>query len=346
MKAVTFHEHGGVEVLRYEEVPEPEIGPEDVLVEVNACALNHLDLFVRRGIPGLKLPLPHILGSDVAGVVAAVGERVETVEVGTRVVVNPGLNCGRCEFCLAGEESECVTYRILGEHVLGGYAERVGVPARNAILLPDHVSFEEAAAVPLVFMTAWRMLITRAKLRPGEDVLILGVGGGVASAALQIAKLYGAQVFATASSEAKLEKAHDLGADVLINYTQTDFDGEVWQLTDKRGVDLVVDSVGADTWAQSLRSLARGGRLVTYGATSGPIAETDIRYIFWRQLNIIGSTMGSQKELLEVLKLIWAGKLKPVIDRIYPLQEAARAHERLESRESFGKIVLKVGDRS
>lgn len=338
MKAVVFHEHGDPSVLRYEEVPEPRVGPEEVLIRVKATSVNFLDIWVRRGLPGIGLP--HICGADVAGIVEWVGERVEGFKVGQRAIANPNLSCGKCEYCLAGEDSLCVSYKILGEQVDGGYAEFVKVPARNVIPLPEHVPFEEAAAAPLVFMTAWRALITRAELRPGEDILILGAGGGVATAAIQIAKLVGARVFATASSEEKLEGAKRLGADFLINYKEVEFDKEVRRLTNRRGVDVVVDSIGAETWLKSLRSLAKGGRLVTYGATSGPNPQTELRLIFWNQLKIIGSTMASTKELHEVLKLLWAGKLKPVIHKVMPLQEAAEAQRLLEERRVFGKVVL------
>jgi len=338
MKAVVFHEHGDLSVLRYEEVPDPAIGPEEVLIRVKATSVNFLDIWVRRGLPGVNLP--HISGADVAGIIEEVGERVEGLEPGQRVIVNPNLPCGRCEYCLAGEDSLCVHYKILGEQTDGGYAEFVKVPARNVILLPEHVPFEEAAAATLVFMTAWRALLSRAGLRPGEDILILGAGGGVATAAIQIAKLVGARVFVTASSAEKLEGAKRLGADFLINYKEVEFDKEVRRLTNKRGVDVVVDSIGAETWLKSLRSLAKGGRLVTYGATSGPNPQTEIRLIFWNQLKVIGSTMASTKELHEVLRLLWAGKLKPVIHKVMPLREAAEAQRLLEERKVFGKVVL------
>jgi len=338
MKAVVFHEHGGPDVLRYQDMPDPVIGPDEVLIRVKATSVNHLDIWVRRGIPGIKLP--HISGSDVAGVIEQVGERVTDVKPGQRVIANPNISCGRCEYCLQGEDSLCMHYRILGEQVDGGYAELARVPAKNAIPLPEHVSFEDAAAATLVFMTAWRMLITRAGLRPGEDILILGASGGVGTAAVQIAKLVGARVFVTASTDEKLERLRELGADVLINYKTSEFDKEIKSKTNRRGVDVVVDCVGAETWVKSLRSLAKNGRLVTCGATTGPNPQTDIRYIFWNQLRIIGSTMGSTKELLDVLKLLWAGDLKPVIYRIMPLREAAEAQRLLEERQVFGKVVL------
>jgi len=338
MRAVVFHEHGDLDVLRYEEVPDPTVGPDEVLIRVKATSVNHLDIWARRGIPGIQLP--HISGSDVAGIVEAVGERVTDIKPGQRAIANPNLSCGKCEYCLQGEDSLCIHYKILGEQVDGGYAEFVKLPAKNVIPLPDHVGFEEAAAAPLVFMTAWRMLISRTGLRPGEDILILGAGGGVATAAIQIAKLVGARVFATASSEEKLAGAERLGADVVINYREVEFDREIKRLTDRRGVDVVFDSVGAETWVKSLRSLAKNGRLVTCGATTGATPQTDIRYIFWNQLKIIGSTMGSTKELLDVLKLLWAGKLQPVIHKVMPLEEAAEAQRLLEERRVFGKIVL------
>lgn len=341
MKAVVFHEHGDVNVLQYEEVPKPKMGKDEALIRVKACALNYLDIWVRRGLSGLKLSMPHISGCDIAGVIEELGADVEGVNVGDRVVVNPGLSCGRCEYCRQGEDSLCVEYKIIGEHVDGGYAEFAKAPGRNLFLIPENISFEEAAAVPLVFLTAWRMLVTKAKVKPGEDVLVLGAGGGVASAAIQIAKLCGARVFVTASTDEKLQKAKELGADVLINYSRTEFDKEIWRLTNKRGVDVVLDHVGATTWAKSIKSLAKGGRLVTCGATTGPIGETDIRYVFWRQLQIFGSTMSNHKEFSEVLKLVWAGKLRPVIDRVLPLKDAAKAQQLMEQHVQFGKLILK-----
>jgi len=343
MKAVIFRTHGGPEVLEYvTDFHEPAIGPEDVLVRVRACALNHLDLFVRTGIPTLKLPLPHILGSDVAGEIVKVGDDVSDLEVDERVVVNPGLTCGECEYCIRGEDPLCVEYKILGEHVNGGYAEFVAVPGKNVARLPTDFSWESAAAAPLVFMTAWRLLVTKAHVRPGEDVLILGAGSGVSTAAIQIAKLAGCTVLVTSSSEEKLRKAKELGADVLVNYKAVPWSKAVWELTGKRGVDVVMDHVGTATFKDSLRSLRKGGRLLVPGATSGPIAELDIRYLYWRQLTIMGSTMSTQKEFEDVMKLVFMGRLKPVVDRVFPLQEARKAHEYLENGEQFGKVVLQV----
>ncbi len=338
MKAVVFHQHGGLDVLNYEDVPDPAVGPDEVLLRVGATSVNHMDIWVRRGIPGIELP--HICGSDVAGTVEAFGERVAGLQVGQRAIANPNLSCGKCEHCLRGEDSLCVDYRILGEQADGGYGELVKLPGKNVIPLPDDVGFEAAAAAPLVFMTAWRMLISRAELRPGQDVLVLGAGGGVATAAIQIAKLVGATVFAAASTEEKLRKAKEIGADVLINYREGAFYKEIRRLTEGRGVDVVLDSLGAATWVHSLKSLAKDGRLVTCGATTGPQPQTDIRYIFWNQLRIIGSTMASTNELLDVLKLLWERKLEPIIYRVMPLREAAEAQRLLEKRQVFGKIVL------
>ncbi|HUJ29926.1 MAG TPA: zinc-binding dehydrogenase [Candidatus Acidoferrum sp.] len=342
MKAVVFSEHGGPEVLRYTEVPEPCFGPNDVLVRVRACALNHLDLWIRAGMPGVTIPLPRILGSDISGEVAKVGENVSHVRVGERVLLSPGISCGHCAHCLAGNDSMCREYTLFGYMVDGGYAEYVRAPAVNVIPIPAGLSFEEAAAVPLVFLTAWHMLITRAQLKPGEDVLVLGAGSGVGSAAIQIAKVAGARVIATAGSEAKLAKAKELGAQNVIDHSKQDIAAEVKRLTNRRGVDVVFEHVGQATWEQSLRSLATGGRLVTCGATTGYDGKIDIRFLFTRQFSILGSFMGGKAELLAALKLFDRGLLKPVIDTVMPLERAREAHERLERREQFGKIVLRV----
>ncbi len=341
MKALAFNEFGGPEKLRLQDVPDPKIGPGDVLVRVRACGLNHLDLFVREGIPALKTPLPFWSGCDIAGDVAEVGSAVQGVKVGDRVAINPNLTCGRCEFCLQGEDSLCVRYGILGEHEPGGFAELVRVRGGNVLPLPDHVAYEDAAAFILVNLTAWRMVVTQAAVRPGEDVLILGVGGGVSSAAVQIAKLCGARVWVTSSSDAKLERARALGADEGINYATADWAKVVLEKTARRGVDVLIENVGASTWRQSLRSLKKGGRLVTCGATTGPIGETDIRIVFWNQLRIIGSTMGNRKEFDAVMTQLFRGRLKPIVDDVVPLEDGAAAQKKLAEGKQFGKIVLK-----
>jgi NADPH:quinone reductase-like Zn-dependent oxidoreductase len=340
MKALAFNEFGGPEKLRFQDVPDPKVGPRDVLVRVRACALNHLDLFVREGIPALKTPLPFWTGCDIAGDVEEVGPDVRAVAVGDRVAVNPNLTCGRCEFCLRGEDSMCLRYGIVGEHTPGGLAELVSVRAESVVTLPDHVSYEDAAAFILVNLTAWRMLVTQAAVRPGEDVLILGVGGGVSSTAVQIAKLCGARVWVTSSSDAKLERARALGADECINYATDDWAKVVFEKTARRGVDVVVENVGASTWKQSLRSLCKGGRLVTCGATTGPIGETDIRIVFWNQLRIIGSTMGNRREFDAVMTQLFRGRLRSIIDEVLPLRDGEAAQRKLAEGKQFGKIVL------
>ena len=342
MKALAFYEHGGIEKLQIADLPKPTIGVDDVLINIKASALNRLDLFVREGLPGLKLPMPHILGSDGAGVIAEVGANVRGLQLGQRVTINPGLSCGACEFCLAGEQSLCGDFKILGEHVAGAAAEFVRVPAVNVLPIPDDFPFEQAAAAPLVFLTAWRALMSRAHVRAGEDVLILGAGGGASTAAIQIAKKAGARVFVTSSSDAKLQKAKELGADGLINYATREWDKEVWKLTNKRGVDVVFESVGAAVWLKAIRSLRRGGRLVTIGATTGPNPQEEIRQIFWKQVDILGSTMSNQREFREVMKLVLRGELKPVVDVVLPLERAQDAHARLAKGEHFGKIVLTI----
>jgi NADPH:quinone reductase-like Zn-dependent oxidoreductase len=342
MKALAFNEFGGPEKLRLQDVPDLKAAPGEVLVRVRACALNHLDIFVREGIPALKTPLPFWTGCDIAGDVAEVGPDVTGLRVGDRVCVNPNLTCGRCEFCIQGEDSLCVRYGIVGEHLPGGLAELVVVSAANVLPLPAHVSYEHAASFILTNMTAWRMVVTQARVRPGEDVLILGVGGGVSSTAVQIAKLCGARVLVTSSSDAKLERARQLGADVSINYAKEDWESAVYEKTAKRGVDVVLENVGAQTWKQSLRSLRKGGRLVTCGATTGPIAETDIRIVFWKQIHIIGSTMANRREFNDVMRLFFAGRLKAIVDEIVPLKDGATAQRRLAEGRQFGKIVLTV----
>jgi NADPH:quinone reductase-like Zn-dependent oxidoreductase len=340
MKALAFKEFGGPDKLAWQDVSDPAITPDDVLIRVRACALNHLDLFVREGIPALKTPLPFWTGCDIAGDVLEVGSGVTGVKVGDRVCVNPNLTCGRCEFCMQGEDSLCVRYGIVGEHVPGGLAERVKVRGDSVLALPAHVSYEHAASFILTNMTAWRMVVTQGRVGAGQDVLILGVGGGVSSTAVQIAKLCGARVLVTSSSDAKLERARQLGADVLINYATGDWAKAVFEQTGRRGVDVVIENVGAATWKQSIRSLKKGGRLVTCGATTGPIGETDLRIVFWNQISIVGSTMGNRKEFHDVMRLFFAGRLQAIVDEVVPLKEGAAAQQRLADGKQFGKIVL------
>ncbi len=341
MKGIGFYEHGGLGVLQPVEVPDPIAGQGEVIIRVEYCSLNHLDIFVRRGWSGLNLPKPHIPGSDVSGTIAAVGKGVTGWRVGQRVVANPGLWCGECEYCLRGEQSMCVHYGILGETTAGCYAEYVKVPARNLMEVPDGFPMEKASAACLVSLTAWRML-KRAGLRPGETVAVVGAGGGVNTMAIQIAKLAGAKVFAATGTPEKMERAKALGVDVVVNYREEDWAKAAWLWTNRRGVDVVVDNVGKATWKQSIKALAKGGRIVTVGATSGPEAVTDIRYLFTKQISIIGSTMGTAMDFKEVMGLVWEGKLKPVIDRVLPLEDAREAQRLLEEGKQFGKIVLEV----
>jgi len=341
MKAVVISEHGGPEVLRYTNVPEPSIGASDVLVRVRACALNHLDLWMRGGLPNRPVQFPHILGSDISGEVAKIGESVKNVRVGEKVLLAPGVSCGACPQCLAGHDNFCKDYTLFGTTIPGGYAEFMKSPAANAIPIPGNLTFEEAAAIPLVFLTAWHMLFYRAHLQPAEDVLVIAAGSGVGSAAIQIAKAASARVIATAGSEAKLRKAKELGANEVLLH-QGEFARGVKKLTGGRGVDIVFEHVGEATWDQSVYSLAVGGRLVTCGATTGREGNLNIGYLFARQLSILGSFMGHKSELFAVLELFKRGLLKPVIDTVLPLERAADAHRRLENREQFGKVVLKV----
>ena len=339
MKAVRFHQHGGPDVLRYEEAPDPPMAPNQVLVRVRACALNHLDLWNRRGV--VRLALPHISGADVAGEVV---ESESGVPVGTRVMVQPGLSCGRCRACLAGQDNMCPHYDVLGSQSDGGYAELVRVPVQNVIPLPDAIGFVEAAAFPLTFVTAWHMLVTKAAIRPGEDVLVLGAGSGVGQAAIQIAWLHGARVLATAGTDEKLARARELGATEVINHHAQDLPAEVRRATDNRGVDVVIEHVGTATWQRSLKCLARGGRLVTCGATTGHQAEIDLRFLFSRQYSLIGSYMGTKAELLRAAQFFFSGELKPAVDRVFPLAEAAAAQSHLEESRHFGKVVLQPAE--
>lgn len=345
MKAVVFSEQGSVEVLRYTEVPKPVLGADEILINVKACAVNYLDLHARRNRPEIEAKLregdtPHILGSDIAGTIAEVGAAVDAIAVGDRVVLAPCIPCGACSDCHRGDENLCDTQVLIGFQTNGGYAEYVKAPAVNAIQIPETLSFVNAAAMPIAYLTAWHMLTTRAQLRPGEDVLILGVGGGVGSAGLQIAKLSGARVFATASSDEKLARARKMGADVTINYKDIDFSQVVLDVTGGRGVDVVLEHVGAATWAQSVASLAKNGRLVSCGVTTGNIGEINIRKLYQKQVTIMGSALGTARELRTLVKLAGQGKLEPIIDRILPLDCAGEAHLLLENRKNFGKVVL------
>jgi NADPH:quinone reductase-like Zn-dependent oxidoreductase len=341
LKAIRFHTHGGPEVLRLEEAPDPALSAGDAIVRVRACALNHLDVWERQGLPRVQIPLPHISGSDVAGEVIA--SSTPDVSVGCRVMLQPGVSCGRCAACLAGRDHQCPRYEVLGyRNHPGGYAELVKVPVQNLIPIPDGIDYVRAAAFPLTFLTAWHMLMTRARLVRGEDVLVLAAGSGVGQAAIRIACLHGARVFATAGSDAKLERARALGAVEVINHRTRDIAEEIKRLTNRRGVDVVIEHVGEATWAKSVRSLARGGRLVTCGATTGGHGTLDLHALFAKQLSILGSYMGTKGELLQAARFFFTGQLEPVIDRTYPLAEAADAHRRLEQSGQFGKIVLEV----
>ena len=340
MKAVVFKEHGGPEVLQYADAPEPKIKANEVLVEVRACALNHLDVWARGGLPGIEILMPHILGNDIAGVVREAGELVTWVRAGDEVMLQPGVSCGHCIECLRGLDNLCPEYDILGYRRNGGYAELVAAPGINVIPKPKGLSWEEAAALPLVTVTAWHMLVTRTGVQPGEDVLIHAAGSGVGSIGIQIAKLRGARVIATAGSDEKLEKARELGADEVVNYTREDWPKEIRRLTNKRGVDVVFEHTGAATWPGSIQSLAKNGRVVTCGATSGYDARTDLRQVFYRHLSLLGSFMGSKAELLDAMKFIERGSIRAVVDRVFPLAEARQAHELIEDRAQFGKLVL------
>ena len=340
MNAVIFRQHGGPEVLEYATVPDPGPGSGEILVRVKACALNHLDLWIRQGIPAYRIALPHISGCDVAGVIERVGEGVARWVAGDAVVLSPLLSCGQCEWCRTHRETSCTSYGIRGAATDGGYAEFTVAKSTDVFLKPESLSFEEAAAFPLVFMSAWHMLVTRARLQPGESVLVQAAGSGVGHAAVQIAKRLKATVYATVGSDAKIPKAKALGADEVINRQREDVEGRVRRLTNDRGVDVVFEHIGPQTWEQSVRALAKGGRLVTCGATSGPSAPLDLRYVFSRQLTILGSMMGSRAELAQVTELIGARALMPVVDTVYPLREARAAQERMMQRDVFGKLVV------
>ena len=338
MKAVRIHEFGGPEVLRYEGVSDPKLRKDQVLVRVKACALNHLDLWVRKGLPGVSLP--HIPGSDVAGEIVEVGDYVVGFHLGQRVLLAPMHFCNRCAKCVSGLQNQCPDFTVLGNRVDGGNCELIAVPAVNVIPIPDTLDFNQAASVPLVFLTAWHMLVGRAGIRPGQTVLVLGASSGVGIAAIQVAKLFHARVITTAGDQKKLEKARELGADHGINHYQQKISEEVKKLTNKAGVDIVVEHVGAATWEESMKCLKPGGTLVTCGATSGPNASFDLRFLYSRQLSLLGSYMGTMGELYDVLGHLFAGRLKPVVDRVFALQDIRDAHEYMEKSQMFGKVIL------
>lgn len=345
MKAVRMHGHGGVDQLFFEDTEEPQLdGAAQAIVKLSAAALNHIDIWNRLGVTGVRIAMPHILGADGAGVVVDVSQGVEHVRVGDRVCLYPPTGCGHCEFCLTDRDFMCFRLRVLGERLEGTYAQYVKLPAKNCFPIPTGYSFEEAAAFPLVFITLWRMLITNARLEPGETILILGIGGGVASASLRVAKKIGARVIVTSGSNEKLERARDLGADYGINHGSKDFVQEVQALTAGRGVDVVFDSIGGEFWRKSLASLARGGRLVTCGATAGGEPIDDIAAICAKELKIYGSTLGSREEFHQVIDFLNTAQIKPVIDSIFPLEDAAGAQLHLENARQFGKIILQIPD--
>ena len=340
MKAVLVPRHGDESVLTIADLPAPRPGPGEVLLQVKAAGVNHLDTWVRRGLPGITLPLPMIPGSDAAGLVAEIGAGVTGIKTGDRVFVSPGYSCERCVECYSGREPLCRDYGLFGEHRNGTQAELVALKASQVMPLPERLSFEEGAAFPLVFLTAWHMLVGRAGVKPGDDVLVHAGGGGVGSAAIQIARLCGARVLATVGSDKKAESVRALGAEIVINHRVEDVLAQVKRATGKRGVDVVIDSVGQETWEGSIQSLAKGGRLVTCGATTGYHGSTDLRFVFFKGLSILGSTMGSRGELLRVARLVGEGRLRPVVDRVLPLEQVADAHRAVAGRDLFGKIIL------
>jgi NADPH:quinone reductase-like Zn-dependent oxidoreductase len=343
MKALALIANGGLECLRVQELPDPRLqSADEALVQVRFAALNRLDLFVAAGLPGASYTFPHILGSDAAGIVRQVGTGARGIAVGDRVMVNPTLSCGTCPACDAGEDSLCSRLRVLGEHCAGTLAEYIVVPARNLVPAPAQMPWPEAAAFSLATLTAWRMLVTRARLEAGETVLVWGIGGGVAMAALQIARLRGARTIVTSGANWKLERARAVGADSLLNHRDCDVPAEVRSLTGGRGADVVVDTVGELTWPASLRSVRRGGRVVTCGATSGPLVSLDLRRLFWHQWSLLGSTLGNRREYAEIVELAHAGKLWPVVDKVVPLERAITAYEQLQQSEQVGKLVIEV----
>jgi len=345
MKAAVIYENGGLDCIRVEDVPPPQPAAHEVVVGVHAAGLNHLDIWVRRGRPGQELSMPHVLGSDATGVVLDVGSAVRTVGLGEEVIINPGLSCGACEFCLRGQQSECLTFGIVGAIRPGTFAEEVAVPAANVYPRPPHLTVAEAAALPLAYVTAWRMLFTRAQLAAGETLLIHGIGGGVALAGLQLARLVNVEVVVTSSSDEKLARALALGAEHGINYENNpDVGAAVRDLTGGRGVDVVMDTVGAATWPTNFGCVRRGGRIVHCGVTTGAVAQVNLSALYWNQVSVLGSTMGSHEDFRRMLRAVGAAKLRPVVDSVEPLDRIAEATARMESGSQFGKIVIQVRD--
>jgi NADPH:quinone reductase-like Zn-dependent oxidoreductase len=343
MRAATIRKYGGAECVRVEEMPDPRAAEDEVVIDVRAAALNHLDIWVIKGRPGASIKMPHVIGSDASGVVAEAGRRVEGIRPGDEVVLNPALFCGVCEFCLLGEESECASFGIVGLSRPGTFAQKVAAPARNVHPKPAHLDFTEAAAVPLVYQTAWRMLMTRGRLRAGETALIHGIGGGVAVAALQLAKLAGAETIVTSSSDDKLARAKALRADHVVNYISVkDVAHAVREITGGRGVDLCVNSVGAAGWGIDFGAVRRGGRIVICGVTTGAEAQTNLQTLYWNQIEVLGSTLGACEDFRQMMKAVAANRLKPVIDSVMPLEKAGEAIARMEKGGQFGKIVLKI----
>ncbi|RMF97118.1 MAG: alcohol dehydrogenase [Candidatus Schekmanbacteria bacterium] len=342
MKAVFIKKHGGPEVIHYGDLPKPEIEENDVLINIKYAALNHLDIWVRMGIPGIKVKFPHILGSDGAGIVEECGNKTTSFKKGDKVLIDPGISCGICTMCRKGEHSQCKTFHLVGEHIDGTYAEFVKVPEENVHPIPDGLTMIEAAAFPLTFLTAWRMLISKAKIKAGETFLIIGIGGGVATACLQLAASMKLKTIVTSSDDNKIKKAREIGAFEGINYKKEDVYKKVKAITGGEGVDIVFDSVGAETWETSLKCLKRGGRLITCGATSGGIAQTDIQRVFWNQISIFGSTMGSRGEMNELLNFMKVAGTRPVIDECFPLKDYKKAQKYMESKKQFGKILIEI----
>ncbi|MHC4456108.1 MAG: zinc-binding dehydrogenase [Planctomycetota bacterium] len=343
MKAAVIHEHGGLNRIRIEEVPEPKPPDDEIILKVHSAGLNHLDIWVRKARSGLKVVMPHVLGSDAAGIVTAVGTNVKNISAGDEVIVNPGLSCGSCEYCKRGQQSQCISFGIVGMTRPGTFAEQVAVPASNVFVKPSHMNFDEAGAFALSYLTAWRMLITRAQLKPGQTVLIHGIGGGVALCALRLAKLAGTEVIVTSSSDDKLTRAGKIGADHTINYKAVDDVAVcVKDITTGRGVDVVIDTVGSATWPIDFSTVCRGGKIVLCGVTSGPKAETNLQTLYWNQLTILGSTMGSDEDFRQMFRAVTTARLKPVIDSVTPLENIQDAMGKMEEGKQFGKIVLKI----